>query len=186
MKRRIAHPRLRALLVGALTILIPCAGAIGARAAAPPASSAQAKPAPKAAHKTAKSRAVKPVAAKSSRATSARPGTAGMKAAIDPATGKLVRPTAEQVQALDAQSAVVRAAADDDPSRGIPVLRQADGSEIAHLDERFHDYEVARIGPDGKLVKECVHGPEGVARFRKAAQAQATAPVAPAPKKELQ
>lgn len=99
-----------------------------------------------------------------------------MKAAIDPATGRLVRPTAEQVLALDAQAGIRRAAAEDDPARGITTERLANGATLARLDERFQEYEVARIGPDGKLVRDCVHGPEAAARFRKDAQARAAAP----------
>ena len=51
------------------------------------------------------------------------------------------------------------------------------GAEMAQLDERFQEFEVVRIGPNGKLVRTCVQGP---AAAEKAWQAK------PAPAKELQ
>jgi hypothetical protein len=30
---------------------------------------------------------------------------------------------------------------------------------MSRLDERFQEFEVVRIGPDGKLVRTCVQGP---------------------------
>ena len=58
-----------------------------------------------------------------------------------------------------------------------PCCVPAGGVEMSRLDERFQEFEVARIGPDGKLVRTCVQGP---ARAAAAQQAK------PAPAKELQ
>ena len=188
MKRRIAHPRPRTMLPAALTTLITILAAHAALAEAPRpavrasaastagASATAAKPAgakatpgaPRAAHKHS-------TVARSAKAGGGLVRASGMKAAIDPATGRLVRPTAEQVQALDAQAGV-RRAADDDPARGIPVIRLANGAEIAHLDERFQEFEVARIGADGKLVRSCVQGPDAAAKLRAEAKAVAAKP----------
>jgi hypothetical protein len=178
MMRRIAHPRPRAFLPAALTSLITIFAAHAVLADAPRPAAPKAKPA--STNATAKKSAS--AHRKSTHVASAtRPFASGMKAAIDPATGRLVRPTAEQVQALDAQAGV-RRAPDDDPSRGIAVVRLANGAEIAHLDERFQEYEVARIGADGKIQRACVQGPDQAAKFR----AEAKAAAAPKPAKELQ
>ena len=182
MKRRNAHPRPRMILSVALTTLTTILVVHAALADAPrptkPAKSAKATTA------STKTRAVrKPgTTARSANASGTFVHTSGMKAAIDPATGRLVRPTAEQVRELDAQAGV-RRAADDDPSRGIPVIRLANGAELAQLDERFQEFEVARIGADGKLVRACVQGPAAAAKFR--ADAPAKAP-APKPAREVQ
>jgi len=191
MKRRIAHPRPRTMLPAALTTLITILAAHAAladaprpaaRAVAPAAQVATAKPASPATASSKKPRTARKHGAvvRSANAGGGLVRASGMKAAIDPATGRLVRPTAEQVQALDAQAGV-RRAADDDPSRGIPVIRLANGAEIAHLDERFQEFEVARIGADGKLVRSCVQGPDAAAKLRADAQA-----VAPKPAREVQ
>ena len=180
MDRRIAHPRPRAFVPAALTILITVFTAQAVLADAPRA--AATKPA-KAQTLTPAKRARASATHKKTRAASRTlAGASGMKAAIDPATGRLVRPTAEQVQALDAQAGV-RRAIDDDPSRGIAIVRLANGTEVAQLDERFHEFEVARIGADGKLVRTCVQGPDAAAKAR--ADLKATA-AAPKPAKELQ
>ncbi len=185
MKRWIAQPpTLRVSIAGALTALImiastPPAQAAGAHTLLPTARKATHAKATHAKAAHAKAHVTRVRAAK----VATTRGTFGMKAAIDPATGRLVRPTAEQVQALDAQSGIHQAAPDDDPARGITTERLANGATLARLDERFQEYEVARIGPDGKLVRDCVHGPEAAARFRKDAQTQAAAP---APKHEVQ
>lgn len=185
MKRWIAQPpTLRVSIAGALTALIMIAST-------PPAQAAGAHPsvptARKATHTQATHARTTHAKAHVGRARAAMVATtrgiSGMKAAVDPSTGRLVRPTAEQVQALDAQSGIRQAAPDDDPARGITMERLANGATLARLDERFQEYEVARIGPDGKLVRDCVHGPEAAARFRIDALTKAAAP---APKHEVQ
>lgn len=97
----------------------------------------------------------------------------GMRAYVDPATGKLTgRPVVDDAHPAPAAS---RVQPTDDASRDVPVTRLPNGADMAVLDERFHEYEVVRIGPDGKLVRSCVQGPQAAA---KAAQAR--------PAKELQ
>ena len=48
-----------------------------------------------------------------------------------------------------------------------PVLvdHLADGTLSAHLDERWADFAVATIGPNGKTAWTCVPGTKGVAQF---------------------
>jgi len=101
----------------------------------------------------------------------------GLRAYVDPATGKLIRPTATDAGgSLPQASAAARVAAED-ASRDLPIERLANGTEMARLDQRFQEFEVVRLGADGKLVRTCVQGP---ARADMARQAK------PAPAKELQ
>lgn len=86
--------------------------------------------------------------------------SAGMIAAVDPKTGKLVEPTPEQIRALTspAGSTVSRSA------EGLVEVHRPDGSVMIDLQGRFQDYAVARIGPDGKPVISCV--PDSAAALR--------------------
>ena len=102
----------------------------------------------------------------------------GLRAYVDPATGKLVRPAATDAGGVAPQAAAARVAAED-ASRDVPVERLANGTEMARLDERFQEFEVVRLGPDGKLVRTCVQGPARAALVRQSKPA-------PAPAKELQ
>jgi len=102
--------------------------------------------------------------------------TSGLRAYVDPATGKLVRPSVTDASGAVPPAAAARIAAED-ASRDVAIERLANGTEMSRLDERFQEFEVVRIGADGKLVRTCVQGP---ARAAVAQQAK------PAPAKELQ
>lgn len=155
MTRRIANPRLRGAVPGALFALLTLF-LIHTAGAAP-------------LHAGKKHRARK------ASASVRRPmHAAGLRAVIDPVTGRLTRPTVDDAHPGEARAQVV-AAPDDRPQVDVPVEKNPNGGDMARLDERYHEYEVARIGPDGKLVRDCVHGPAGVAAFR-----QGTAKPAPA------
>ena len=99
----------------------------------------------------------------------------GMRAYVDPATGRLTgHPAVDDTQPAPAAARVTPT---DDVSRDVPIVRLANGTEMAKLDERFQEYEVVRIGPDGKLVRSCVQGPAAAAKAMAAK---------PQPAKELQ
>lgn len=149
MKRRIA-PQFGALAQGALAVLLVLCLASPALAAT----------------KTRKHK----------KSTTLHRGAQGLRAYIDPATGKLGRPRATDANGVPETAAAARVAADD-ASRDVPVVRLANGTEAATLDERFQEYEVVRVGANGKLVRSCVQGPAAAEKARKA-------PVPPA--KELQ
>jgi hypothetical protein len=55
--------------------------------------------------------------------------------------------TIEQQQALALEQA-----------QRMVTIRNADGSETLNHDGAFADYSVLRIGPDGRLVRECISG----------------------------
>jgi hypothetical protein len=62
----------------------------------------------------------------------------------------------------DAGSTVGSRDAGDTP---VQIDRLADGTLIAHLDERWADFAVVRLGPDGKPAWTCVSGPAAAAQF---------------------
>ena len=97
----------------------------------------------------------------------------GLRAYVDPVTGKLTRPTVDDTKPAPAAARVMPS---DDATRDVPVVRLANGTEMAQLDERFHEFEVVRIGPDGKLVRTCAQGPVAAEKARQAK---------PSPAKEL-
>lgn len=100
--------------------------------------------------------------------TPAAPASAqGLRVSIDPVDGTLSMPSADELPAGDLRIG------DESPRQ---VLRRADGSVRATLDERFEDFAVVRLGTDGKPKWTCVRGPQGAAQFLKAAAAPATVP----------
>ncbi|HEY9066248.1 MAG TPA: hypothetical protein VIO33_14785 [Burkholderiaceae bacterium] len=94
--------------------------------------------------------AAKPVDALSGKTSSAA-GTSGMKAYRDPETGKLRRPTADDL--LDEASAAQPSAA---PS--VRVTTSADGRRSAQSDESFMSYAVVTRDAGGRLDMQCVTG----------------------------
>ena len=71
--------------------------------------------------------------------------------------------TIEEMQALARQE-----------TQGLVTIRNADGSETLNHEDRFRDYTVLKVGPDGQPVFVCVQG--------KAALKQTLRPAAPATK----
>ena len=94
-------------------------------------------------------------AAKAPAATPAEiAGQAGMKAYIDPATGKLREPTAEDAAAVAAAAAKSRQA---QAARPEPVVVQhASGMVSAELGEEYMEDVVVRKNADGTLAFQCV------------------------------
>jgi hypothetical protein len=87
----------------------------------------------------------------------AAPGTAGRIVAIDPETGRPGAPSPEQVRALTgSEDAYVVQTAE-----GLREEHLPDGTVLLHLDGRFQNYSVARVGRDGRPVLGCVHDQEG-------------------------
>jgi hypothetical protein len=104
-------------------------------------------------------------------------GQHGMRASIDPATGRLLgRPSVTDASGVAPEQAGTRVLPDD-ASRDVPVVHLANGTDMATLDTRFQEFEVVRVGKDGKLVRDCVQGPRAAEKVKQAK---------PAPAKELQ
>ncbi len=80
----------------------------------------------------------------------------GMRVAIDPVDGAMGMPSPDQL----AQEQLV--VGDDSP---VSVERAANGAITAHLDDRWAEFAVATVGPDGKPGWTCVDGRLGAVRF---------------------
>ena len=92
----------------------------------------------------------------------------GLRVSIDPVDGAYSMPAPDEMPQL------VTTTGDDAP---VPVLHRADGSARATLDERFADFAVVTLGPDGKPRWTCVHGSAEASKFMRApAPALAPAP----------
>ena len=109
----------------------------------------------KASARPAATSAAKPEAAKPPAETPAETaGQAGMKAYIDPATGKLREPTAEDAAAAAAAAAKSRQA---QAARPEPVVVQhSSGMVSAELGEEYMEDVVVRKNADGTLAFQCV------------------------------
>ena len=109
----------------------------------------------KASARPAATSAAKPEAAKAQAETPAETaGQAGMKAYIDPATGKLREPTAEDAAAAAAAAAKSRQA---QAARPEPVVVQhSSGMVSAELGEEYMEDVVVRKNADGTLAFQCV------------------------------
>jgi hypothetical protein len=77
---------------------------------------------------------------------------AGMQVAIDPKTGRLRPPTAEESRAL-AEALRQQFAA---PTRPLEVIRAANGALAMELPEDYMETAIIRIAPDGTRSIECV------------------------------
>ena len=89
--------------------------------------------------------------------TAMPPGSAGMVVAIDPETGELGMPSAEQMAALGLSE-------DEIVSRDVAgtVVRKADGSLMLDLQGRGQDFAVVHRDASGRLVIGCTDHPEDV------------------------
>lgn len=81
----------------------------------------------------------------------------GLVVSIDPVDGALGMPAPGELGPF-------ARIGDDAP---VATFRRADGSVRATLDDRFAEFAVVHLGPDGKPVWTCVHGTKGAAEFMK-------------------
>jgi hypothetical protein len=86
--------------------------------------------------------------------TAVRAAGNGMQVAIDPATGKIRQPTAEEMRSLAAALGTNKSLAN------LQMKEYADGTLSVTLDESFLNVWVARIGADGTLSQVCVPASE--------------------------
>jgi hypothetical protein len=82
----------------------------------------------------------------------------GMQVAIDPVDGAYSMPAPDETPQ-------VVVPAEDAP---VAVTRRMNGSVRAQLDERFADFAVVTLGPDGKPRWTCVHGSKQADQFMRA------------------
>ncbi|MEM7049632.1 MAG: hypothetical protein AAF604_08235 [Acidobacteriota bacterium] len=84
----------------------------------------------------------------------------GMRAFIDPETGELRAPTAEEVAESGLASAIA-----ERTDVGLTRVERADGSTSVDLQGRYMSYAVARIADDGEVVHDCLDSSEKAAHF---------------------
>ena len=91
----------------------------------------------------------------------ARPtGVAGLVTAIDPETGQLGMPSAQQMAELEAQITP-----SDDLNRsdaGLELVRHPDGSLSVNLQGRFQEFSTVQILPNGKKAFGCTSDPRNL------------------------
>ena len=85
------------------------------------------------------------------------PGTAGMRVFLDPQTGRVIAPDQLPPEALSAlEQAMLRRDAKGLTQRTLP-----NGAVLVDLQERFHNFAVATIGPGGGVsTNRCVTSAE--------------------------
>lgn len=147
----------------------PVAGPVAATKAAPAVAARPATPAPTT---TAVAAKAAPVVAVAPRAASAVapgvvPGSAGMVIAIDPETGEVGMPNAEQLAAMNLTEDEAASHEDD----GLTAVRSPDGTVTVHLQGRYQEYAVIRKAADGTNVTGCVDHPAKAAHVHPAAPA---------------
>jgi hypothetical protein len=98
-------------------------------------------------------------------ASIAPPATAGMRAYIDPETGRL----GPRPQGFEDGAALPDL---NDSGEGFVEVPGPNGSWMIDLQGRFQDYAVMTIGPDGRLVMSCVRNPKLLLQNGPAAQPQ--------------
>jgi hypothetical protein len=79
------------------------------------------------------------------------PGGAGLRVFVDPATGRIRRPTLEERRRI----AATKSAARDRSGRAYEIRTRRDGTRIVKLDEAFLMSVVARTNPDGTVSYVC-------------------------------
>jgi hypothetical protein len=83
----------------------------------------------------------------------------GQIAVKDAKTGKLREPTAEEAAELSKQAAKDRQLKLAPTQPKTPTIQTSpSGTKSMVLGDEYMNYEVVRVGPDGKLVHDCVHG----------------------------
>ncbi len=88
-------------------------------------------------------------------------GAAGMMVAIDPETGELRMPTAEEIAELRAQMESRFADAAFEPQR----ITLKDGGEAVELDPALWKYSAVRMEADGTLSHHCLQGHHAATEF---------------------
>ena len=87
--------------------------------------------------------------------------TSGQQVAIDAKTGKVRPPTREEVQTLleGMKNSV------NQSTEGLQVKRAPNGALFVDLDGRFDNVALAKVGPDGKVLSECINSVKNAEKF---------------------
>lgn len=87
-------------------------------------------------------------------------GSAGLRVAIDPETGELGMPSAEQARRMDLHVG----SSLDRSDAGLRAILRPDGSRMVRLEGRFMEYSIAEIDAAGKVRLRCVQDPGALGR----------------------
>ena len=99
-----------------------------------------------------------PPAAQAARAAA---GTAAMRVARDPVTGDLGMPSAADAPMFGSLP---------EPAAEPRVEILPDGMMILHHEQHFRNYSLAHVGPDGRVVADCVTGADAAPLKRSSPQ----------------
>lgn len=86
---------------------------------------------------------------------------AGQKVAVDPQTGKIRKPTQEEIQQLISGMQM------NDSVEGLTPRVIGNSTVVVDLEGRFESVMIAKINPDGTLSKACVVSPGDAEKFLK-------------------
>jgi hypothetical protein len=87
--------------------------------------------------------------------------SAGQKVAVDPATGKIRKPTQEEIQQL------VSGLELNDSVEGLTPRIVGTSTVAVDLEGRFENVMIVKINPDGTLAKACVASANDAKKFLK-------------------
>jgi len=85
-------------------------------------------------------------------------GQSRQRTFVDPATGRTVEPTPEQIQALEQAVAEMLSQS----TEGLEPVEQPDGTIMLDLDGRFQEIAIATVAPGGEVSVGCVDHPRQV------------------------
>jgi hypothetical protein len=143
--------RITGALAAAMVLVLGAQGAIGAP-------SDKAKSRQKAAQQASAPKPAETAKAKSPTATQGTVTRAigNVTVTIDPATGKIRPPTAQEAQALAVQLQHMLSR----ETENLVVIQREDGTQMVGLDDSFQEVAMASIDVRGKIRLHCVNDPE--------------------------
>lgn len=104
----------------------------------------------------------------------------GQQVAVDAKTGKLRKPTQEEIDALVSGMKL------NDSPEGLKAKSVGNGSVVMDLEGRFETATIAKINPDGTLSTTCVNNAKGAEAFLKADTSKAKQPTPATTGKKLE
>jgi hypothetical protein len=101
-------------------------------------------------------------AAKGNASDDANANASGQQVSVDAKSGKLRKPTQEEIDALVSGMKL------NDSSEGLKAKSVGNGTVVMDLEGRFETATVAKINPDGTVSTACVNNAKGAKDFLKA------------------
>ena len=101
-------------------------------------------------------------AAKGNAGDDANANASGQQVSVDAKSGKLRKPTQEEIAALVSGMKL------NDSSEGLKAKTVGNGAVVMDLEGRFETATIVKINPDGTLSTACVNNAKGAEDFLKA------------------